>query len=493
MGDGLYFMTDLAGLINEDKSSPEKLEDGETYRVDIPIFREGRFEHRWYGELDFDKEYLQGLLANFKAGVYAQKISFDVSHEPDKGAIAWIEDTDNGVFIQDKIFSTPFGTKSLSVLYARAELTPEGYQLLKSKKFRYFSSEIHPDYSTNEKHSLGEQGEVVVRHGPTLIGGGLTNRPFIPGLGEIELSDAGGDDGVLDYKFSDRDTVEGSFLFMRGLKEPVPAKDEVIINNEAAPKESGVVKDIEPIALSVKGVFMKFSELLEQVEKFSTPKEQVEYMNSVRGSVAVEDNAVFSIVLKAKESAAQSAAQAEDAIQRKVAAETEAQSIKAVNVKLSNDLAEAKEGSWQSQVKLYCEDLHKQKHHASAINAVEKILLSMKKDHREFKFSVAEGEASKELQVLDLFTAVFSSLPMSARLNEEELTSANTAVEVHPNAPSDKAKAEKEAKIVELSESSAKTAAESDLEVRIQKFTAIHGYAPPAGIVSKIDGFGYIV
>lgn len=484
MGQELYFMSDLADLLNSEEG-PDRLEVGETYEVDIPIFREGEFEHPWYGELDFGRDYLEGLLVNFKAGVFPQKVSFDVSHEPDKGAIAWIEDPVDGLFIKEKVFSSPFGSKTLAVLYAKAELTAEGYSLIKSKKFRYFSSEIHPNYSTYERYDLNGKDDVVIRHGPTLIGGGLTNRPFIPGLGEIELS-TGKDSQGLDYKFSERNPIEGSFLFMRGLEKPAPVKEEVVNGKENVPEDKGTAEDIEHVALSVEGVSMKFSELIEQVEKFSTPKEQVEYMNSVRGNVAGEDMIVFSTLLQAKEQAVQAAAQAEDAIQRKLAAEAKAQAAEASVVKLSNDLAEAKEGNWQSKVRLFCEDLHKQNHHASAVNTVEKILLSLKTEHREMKFSTIDGDATKDFQILDLLTAVFSSLPTSARLDESEKMENSQLVEVHPEA---QIKNEKAA--AEFSAPEEET--DAGLQARIQKFSEIHGFSPAPEIAKLINEDGYII
>ena len=78
-------------------------------------------------------------------------------------------------------------------IFAKTELNPRGYSLVKNREFRYFSSEIHPNYSTRELEDVrsynGTAAERMIEFGPVLQGGGLTNRPFIPHLGDIQFSE----------------------------------------------------------------------------------------------------------------------------------------------------------------------------------------------------------------------------------------------------------------------------------------------------------------
>src|SRR5699024_8957061 len=116
----------------------------------------------------------------------------DAAHRPDNGAVAWIEDPDNGLFLEERTFDSVTGPKTRTFLKARAHFTPWGEQLVKDKIYRYFSSEIDPNYSTGEVETIlvdGEEVETVLDFGPVLIGGGIVMRPYIPNLGEVELSD----------------------------------------------------------------------------------------------------------------------------------------------------------------------------------------------------------------------------------------------------------------------------------------------------------------
>jgi hypothetical protein len=189
----VYFASDLFKFVSVAEGAPAKLADGETYSVWIPIFREGKFKHPLYGDLNFDRKFLERIVENHKMKCLPYKVSFDVSHLPDNGAIGWIEDWENGLELRKVSYETSTGKKSKWFIFAKTELNPRGYSLVKNKEFRYFSSEIHPNYSTRELEDVrsysGGSAEKMVEFGPVLQGGGLTNRPFIPHLGDIQFSE----------------------------------------------------------------------------------------------------------------------------------------------------------------------------------------------------------------------------------------------------------------------------------------------------------------
>jgi hypothetical protein len=175
----------------------EEVRDGEKVMyANIECFRTGVFEHPWYGKLNIDKKYLSTILKNWKDNVFPTQVSFDRDHNPASGAMAWIpkyEDDAKALYIVSKSYKDPKGKeRSCFVLMAKVELTDEGYSLIKSKKYKYFSSEINPNYRSYEvfyeqdKDTVKEEDRV--EYGPVLVSGGLTNRPYIVNLEPISLS-----------------------------------------------------------------------------------------------------------------------------------------------------------------------------------------------------------------------------------------------------------------------------------------------------------------
>lgn len=74
-------------------------------------------------------------------------------------------------------------TRDGDTLMARVEWTDEARDLIARKVYRYFSAEFHPDYKTNTGETLGF----------TMLSGALTNRPFLPELGAVALSETARD------------------------------------------------------------------------------------------------------------------------------------------------------------------------------------------------------------------------------------------------------------------------------------------------------------
>ena len=166
-------------------SSPEinlsEVELGEEKSKSIQLLRSGSFKHPWWGILRFDKTFFDKMVSNFKSGVPQMEISFDFRHQPDFGAAAWVKGL----------------TAKEDGLYAEVEFTKKGKQSIKDKEFRYFSSEYTDDYKEYIFYdAIDEKGkkkevEQAVSYGPTLLGGGLTNRPFIKGMAPVSLSEDG--------------------------------------------------------------------------------------------------------------------------------------------------------------------------------------------------------------------------------------------------------------------------------------------------------------
>ena len=149
--------------------------------VDIQVLKAGKFRHPWWGVMKFDATFFEGMIKNFKADLPNPEIAFDFKHQPDFGAAAWV----NKLFVEN------------GDLMANVSMTARGKQSVKDKEFRYFSIEYTDDYTEYDfEDEEGEDGKVVeketkISHGPTVLGGGLTNRPFIKGMLPVSLSEDG--------------------------------------------------------------------------------------------------------------------------------------------------------------------------------------------------------------------------------------------------------------------------------------------------------------
>ena len=151
-----------------------KLEDGET--KDIEMLRVGKFNHKKYGELDITEDILNSMVQNFNDGVIGREVSFDWNHKGEE-ASAWLKE----VRVEE------------GILIGSVEFTDKGKESIEGKKYGYFSIEYSDNYEDSES---GEE------YGPTILGGALTNRPFITKLKKIEFS-MKGDNSVSLYRLND--------------------------------------------------------------------------------------------------------------------------------------------------------------------------------------------------------------------------------------------------------------------------------------------------
>jgi hypothetical protein len=130
----------------------------------IQIMKAGDFDHPGLGNLKITPADLHQFKENFDKKVRGVDLAVDVAHEPDKGAVAWFKEL--------KVD----GDK----LMAKVAWTEEGEELIKSGKYRYFSPEFVFQYKDAES---GKQFKDV------LLGGAITNRPFLKNMEPIAFSE----------------------------------------------------------------------------------------------------------------------------------------------------------------------------------------------------------------------------------------------------------------------------------------------------------------
>lgn len=144
------------------------------HRSWIMFFPEGTYEHETYGDLDFNAKTLREMKANFDAGAREIDIAIDRDHKATDGdstAMGWVEAMELRPALSD---GTPAG------LWGCIRWTDIGLHEIESGHYRYFSPEFKPEY-TNQL--TGRTFHNVV------IGGALTNRPFLKAIPAIALAE----------------------------------------------------------------------------------------------------------------------------------------------------------------------------------------------------------------------------------------------------------------------------------------------------------------
>jgi len=141
--------------------------------------------HRNYGEVKITKEDLDSMNKNFKDGVVGVDIMIDFDHAQSEAA-GWLKET--------KLSS---GGETLLGL---VKWTPKGSVSLSNKEFRYFS----PEFNLNYVHPHSGKS-----HGPTLLGGGLVNRPFLKMDAIVEMSENSKQGNAMDtVKMSEHNAIK---------------------------------------------------------------------------------------------------------------------------------------------------------------------------------------------------------------------------------------------------------------------------------------------
>jgi len=149
-----YGMVDLAQFAES---------NGESW---IQVMKTGKWDHPKHKDIQIAPANLAQFKDNFDRKVRGVDLAVDISHNPDGGAVGWFKEL------------RVDGDK----LMARVDWTKGGAQALKDRKYRYFSPEFMfswTDPATGQTHKN------------VMLGGALTNRPFLKGMEPVAFSESG--------------------------------------------------------------------------------------------------------------------------------------------------------------------------------------------------------------------------------------------------------------------------------------------------------------
>lgn len=140
------------------------LKEGLPHIIEIARVAEGH--HPSYGKLKITQENLESMVTNFKSNVTGVDLAINEDHKKNE-AFGWLKD----VYLSfDK-----------QTLYGMVQWNSKGTTALSEKEYRYFS----PEFRFNYVHPHDEK---KIEHGATLLGGALTNYPFLKMEAIVELN-----------------------------------------------------------------------------------------------------------------------------------------------------------------------------------------------------------------------------------------------------------------------------------------------------------------
>lgn len=387
-------------------SFPEDVDLAQTKPVNIQILKKGKFRHPWYGILNFNEGFFDSMMSNFEADIPMSEISFDFIHQPDLGAAAWVLNLfkDNDAFM------------------ATVELTDKGREAIKNKRFRYFSSSYTDDYVEYAfEDEVDENGNVVskefkISHGPTLLGGGLTNRPFIKGMKPVSLSEDGSHvvelEEVVDVTQESKKEVDEEMK--KKLKDLESERDtlQAKVTELQAKEDENSKKELKDINEKLENVLAAITKAEEDEAEKSRKKEERK----------LED------VEKDLEEAQKKIKKLEE-----VDAENKELSDKVNNLtttvnKLLKDKEVMAKEKHQVNMKDAVRELKEMGVFPSSLEIIEGILLSESSNGVEIKLSEGEGDDKKEVSknLAEVFKEIFEAVPVEFRFTEDETTESVT-------------------------------------------------------------------
>lgn len=437
--------TTISGTIALEDSKPYNYEKEK--KVTIEVLREGKFQHPMYNLITFDSKIFSNFIRNFDDKVPQEHIAYDFRHQPDWGAAAWMK----------RLFQK--GGK----LFATVELTRRGYRALKDKEFLYFSTEYHDAYKDRETGKL---------YGPTILGGGLTNRPFIKGMAPVLMSEDGeevfasmfekhgdrkpkGDKSQLD----DKTPTKGGSPMKKLLEALKALKDKIIAMTES---DDGVQKkDLEEMNASMEALTTGISELKpedlegddkkENEAKLEELSSRVVSLSERLGKIKVADPKADSKLEKLetrlgtfeKKLSDLPVDQTKLLEEQKAELEAKVKSLEEGNAALGDSVKKLQERGeardkelYESKVATFTKELAEQGHYPSVCQEVTAILEAYEgQGTAVVTLSEDEGEGDKKkkvekkLSLQNVISRILSAIPEDARIDTTERSKSPTKKE----------------------------------------------------------------
>ena len=243
---------------------------GEDVEKELEVMRVGKWNHPIYGNMEITDKDLNLFKESFDKNVRRVDIAVDIEHgeTPNKGAAAgWFKEL----------------RKDAGRLLAKIEWTDLGKENVKSGKYKYFSPEFKFAY---------QDAETGKSYSNVLLGGGLTNRPFIKGMQPVLLSEDIVEDITNTYRYIKEEDAKVNKELLKVLKLAEDASEDVVnqaINeyvkkfDETSAKNDELTKQLSEQTKKHEDEKKKYDEKIlsldEKVKKLEGDKTDVEKEN----------------------------------------------------------------------------------------------------------------------------------------------------------------------------------------------------------------------
>lgn len=395
--DKLKFSEDDLKSENLEATISRLVDQGQ--HIEVAIFRSGKFKHPKYGMISFDNNFFSKIIANFEMKINSTDPSANRDHEPEHGSYGWVNPLPGNLYTREMIVNSGGNNILRTVLFANFQPNQEGWRALLTKKFRYISSEIHPNYTD---HEILEGQNEPKKYGPVLLGFALTNQPFISGLPSMFSNN-----GLYEEKITEVIDYEQEDTTQTTVNETNAREGE----NE-----------------------MKFSQFMKALNALTSVDERQKYFSENHSTVEGEEMAD---TLEQIKLSIESERASIIALQRATAEANEYKSrverATAEKADLLNQLAQSREVAYSDSVALFSKELESMGLHTSVINETVSVLKGLDVTHRDLKFSLKVGDERKEVNFQAVLKQIFSAMPKDALLDTgSTLESGDPPVEVAP-------------------------------------------------------------
>ena len=204
----------------------------------------GKYKHPFYGKISFTQTRVKRFASHVNKRVRGIDIAIDYGHRAGDEAAGWVRQAE----------ARPDG------LWLLVEWTKKAAGAIRDKAFRYFS----PEYA-----NTWEDPKSNVEYKDVLLGGGLTNRPFLKDLVPVNLSEVFDEEDVtiIEEEATEEDSVKEFLEKLRkqmGLSEE--ATEEQILAAVAGSKNQEGTASAEELS----ELKTKFEEAQSTIAKMAT-------------------------------------------------------------------------------------------------------------------------------------------------------------------------------------------------------------------------------
>lgn len=407
----------------DDENDPEDKypeNNGGMKIVPIDMLRTGKFMRKsMLGEyvLTIDEQMMDVMIDNFKNNVTCSKVPLDTNHMKQE-SYGWLTD----------LRKEPMMVKGKpqTCLVGEWAINSKGQEIMSDQVYKYFSIEFMYNYSQREifETTKGEDGMEMpkgemINYGPTITGGALTNRPFIPDLKEVPMM------------FSDQDIITNGCLVE--MSDDLPIASGVLQKTVVNFEENGVElinkpkkqfdisgfskhKEKDSMKFSANSSLLKFMEEKLSLIEDKNSSEFKDLSDSI--ATAKSEFAAAQAEFEAKENAVKELINANKKMNDKFSdLTTKVVSLESKIQSSESELMLQRERARQSEINEYCLNMANKGLSKPFVDQIKTILLA-DKDNKEVVCLSDDQGTKTSLTVRDVIKKIVDALPEDARISK---------------------------------------------------------------------------